>query len=154
MAHTLPFGETAWDRMETIKVRGKDVTFGLIKLQNEGPDGPRWEAFPPDYHRCDDVHSLVCFSLKDFRDRVKSGMNVEECPADCECRDGEPNPSYNLTGPEARECDECGDPAIEKIVELGWHTDLCHACYVQYEERAEDAAVRYAEDQVEYPKER
>ena len=56
----------------------------MIEGLHEGPGEPQYEAMAPDgFHFDGDmVHSLICFSLKDVRERLTAN-DLEKCNATC-----------------------------------------------------------------------
>ena len=63
---------------------GPDI---MIEGLHEEPGGPQYEAMAPQGHHFGDgcgerLHSLICFSLKDARERL-ADYDVEKCDAQC-----------------------------------------------------------------------
>ena len=56
----------------------------MIEGLHEGPGEPQYEAMAPNGRHFDaeEVHSLICISLKDVRERL-SVNDLEKCNANC-----------------------------------------------------------------------
>ena len=71
--------------MDSVFVKG--VRCEVIRLF-EKPTHPKYEVMAPEGMRFmgEDLHSLLCFSIVDMMDRLKS-QELEICPVDCACKD-------------------------------------------------------------------